>query len=126
MILSRLFHICSTAVLPAWILLAVAPRWRWTHRISTFILTLPLAALYLGLFFAHWNSSLGLGSLDQVYALFQDPALVLAGWIHYLAFDLFIGSWEVRDAIRNRIPHWVVIPFLVLTFLFGPVGLLSY
>jgi hypothetical protein len=125
-VLSRLFHICSTAVLPAWILLAVAPRWRWTHRIATFVLTLPLAAVYLGLFLAHWNSSLGFGSLDQVYAIFQDPALLLAGWVHYLAFDLFIGSWEVRDAQRIGIPHLLVIPCLVGTFLVGPVGLLLY
>lgn len=126
MILSKLFHICTTAVIPAWILLVFAPRWRWTHRIATFILTLPLAAIYLGLFLAHWNSSLSFGSLDQVYAIFQDPALLLAGWVHYLAFDLFIGSWEVRDAGRIGIPHLLVVPCLIGTFLVGPVGLLLY
>jgi ABA DEFICIENT 4-like len=118
MILSSLFHICSAAVVPGWILLIVAPRWRWTHRITTFILTLPLAALYLGLFLAHWNSSLSFGSLDQVYAIFQDPGLLLAGWLHYLAF--------VRDARRIGIPHLLVVPCLIGTFLVGPIGLLLY
>jgi ABA4-like protein len=53
------------------------------------------------------------------------PAL-LAGWTHYLAFDLFIGGWEVRDAQARGIPHLLVVPALVLTFLFGPAGLLLY
>jgi hypothetical protein len=124
--LSRLFHLCSYAVVPGWLLLAFAPRWRWTHRIATFILVLPLAALYLGLFAASWNSTLSFSSLDQVYALFQDPTMVLIGWIHYLIFDLFIGSWEVRDAQQTGIPHLLVIPCLLGTFLVGPIGLLAY
>jgi hypothetical protein len=126
MIFSRLFHVCGWVVLPAWVLLAFAPRWRWTHRIATFFITVPLAALYIGLFSSNWNSHLGFGSLDQVYALFQNPAMLLAGWIHYLAFDLFIGSWEVRDARETGIPHLLVIPCLAGTFLIGPAGLLAY
>jgi len=76
---------------------------------------------------AHWGESAGgFGSLREVAALFANPWLLLAGWIHYLAFDLFVGAWEVRDAAENAVPHWLVIPCLALTFLFGPVGLLSY
>jgi hypothetical protein len=58
--------------------------------------------------------------------LFQNKWLLLAGWIHYLAFDLFIGSWQVRDAAKQGISHWLVIPCLALTFMFGPIGLLLY
>ena len=58
--------------------------------------------------------------------LFQKQELLLAGWVHYLAFDLFIGAWETRDAQRNQIPHLVVIPCLVMTFMLGPIGLLFY
>lgn len=126
MVLSLLFHICSWAVVPGWVLLVFAPRWQWTHRIATFVITVPLAALYIGLFASNWNSQLSFGSLDQVYALFQNPAMLLAGWIHYLAFDLFIGSWQVRDASQTGIPHLLVVPCLVGTFLIGPVGLLAY
>ena len=50
----------------------------------------------------------GFGSLADVATLFQKQELLLAGWIHYLAFDLFIGAWETRDAARNQIPHLVV------------------
>ena len=46
--------------------------------------------------------------------------------MHYLAFDLFIGSWEVRDARRHGVPHVLVIPCLLMTFLLGPIGLLAY
>jgi predicted ferric reductase len=126
MILSSLFHICSWAVIPGWLLLIVAPGWRWTQRITTFVITVPLAALYMGLFAANWNSEVSFASLDRIYALFQSPAMLLAGWIHYLAFDLFIGSWEARDAKQAGIPRLLVIPCLAGTFLVGPVGLLFY
>ena len=52
--------------------------------------------------------------------------MLLAGWIHYLAFDLLIGSWEVRDARELGIPHLFVVPCLFLTFMFGPAGWLLY
>ena len=55
-----------------------------------------------------------------------DPWLLLAGWIHYLAFDLLVGAWEARDARERGIPHLFVVPSLILTFLFGPAGWLLY
>lgn len=68
----------------------------------------------------------GFGSLSELLVLFSSPWMVVAGWIHYLAFDLFIGAWEVRDAQRHRINHLFIVPCLILTFLAGPVGLLLY
>lgn len=59
-------------------------------------------------------------------ALFSVPELVLAGWIHYLAFDLFVGAWEVRDAQKKEIHHLLVIPCLFVTFMAGPAGLVLY
>jgi hypothetical protein len=52
--------------------------------------------------------------------------MVLADWIHYLAFDLFVGVWEVKDAQAKNISHWFVIPCLFLTFMLGPIGFLLY
>jgi hypothetical protein len=76
---------------------------------------------------SHWGETPGgFGSLSAVAMLFSNHWLLLAGWVHYLAFDLFVGSWEVRDSQRLGISHWLVIPCLILTFLFGPVGLLVY
>jgi hypothetical protein len=68
----------------------------------------------------------GFGSLEGVMLLFTSPHAVLAGWIHYLAFDLFVGAWEVRDARRHGLSHWMVVPCLALTLMLGPFGLLTY
>jgi hypothetical protein len=123
-----LFSVCSFVVVPAWILLVVAPRWQWTARlIGSSVISLLLAGLYLVLVATHLGrTDGGFGSLKDVSTLFQNPAVLLAGWIHYLVFDLFIGGWEVRDSQRLGIPHAAVIPCLILTFLFGPIGFLLY
>ncbi len=125
----QLFSLATTAVLPGWLLLVLAPGWRWSARLVSAVL-LPglLGLLYLWLVAAHWGSEpeAGYGSLAEVAALFRSPWLLLAGWVHYLAFDLFVGAWEVRDAQRLGISHLLVVPCLALTFLFGPVGLVAY
>ena len=109
-------------------MLVFAPSWKWTTRfIAGFLIPVLLGLLYLYIMLVHWRGAEGgFGSLDQVSDLFRNPWLLLAGWVHYLAFDLFIGAWEVRDARREGIHHLLVIPCLFLTFMFGPVGLLLY
>jgi hypothetical protein len=95
--------------------------------IAAVFLPLALAGLYLGLVLVNlFGAEGGFGSLEQVARLFEDRWLLLAGWVHYLAFDLFVGAWELRDAQRLAIPHLAVLPCLVLTFFLGPVGLLVY
>ena len=123
-----IFSICSMLVVPGWLLLVFAPRWKWSARIiAGVVIPLLLALVYLYLVITHFGESEGgFGSLQQVSQLFRNPYALLAGWIHYLAFDLFIGSWEVRDAQRVGVNHLLVVPCLVLTFLFGPIGLLLY
>jgi hypothetical protein len=68
----------------------------------------------------------GFSSLEAVGQLFTRPWMLLAGWLHYLAFDLFVGSWMVRDAKERGIRHVLILPLLLLTFLFGPAGWLGY
>jgi hypothetical protein len=86
-----------------------------------------LAAAYVALIAAKWGSATGgFSSLAGVSALFSSPWLLLAGWIHSLAFDLLVGTWEVRDALARDIPHLLVVPCLALTFMFGPAGWLLY
>ena len=123
----KLFSLCGTAILPCWLLLVFLPRWSWTQRLTTFVAPLLIAALYAWLLLTGPKApGGGFQTLDQVAALFSVRTALLAGWIHYLAFDLFTGSWEVRDAQRLKISHWLVVPCLLLTFLFGPVGLALY
>ena len=68
----------------------------------------------------------GFDSLENVMKLFTNKWAALAGWLHFLAFDLFIGAWEVKDSREKGISHFLVIPCLVLTFMLGPIGLLLY
>jgi hypothetical protein len=122
-----LFSLAGLLAAMGWILLAALPRWRWTMGIAAVTLPLALAGLYLGLVLVNlFGAEGGFGSLEQVARLFENRWLLLAGWIHYLAFDLFVGAWEVRDAQRLAIPHLAVLPCLALTLFLGPVGLLLY
>lgn len=121
-----LFRVCNLAVLPAWLLLLLAPDWRWTRNVC-WLVPLALAVVYLVIVAATLGSAEGsFGSLDGISAFFSNRWVLLAGWIHYLAFDLFIGSWEMRDSRRMKVPRLAVAPCLALTFLLGPVGLLAY
>jgi hypothetical protein len=123
-----IFSIANFTVIAGWILLVFAPRWMWTRRIVlSGAIPLLLSAAYLILIILFFGSAEGgFSSLAEVMKLFTNPWATLAGWIHYLAFDLFVGSWETKDAQERRISHWFVVPCLILTFLLGPIGFLLY
>jgi hypothetical protein len=121
------FSSCSALAATGWLLLVVAPRWRMTQVVAGTVIPVAIGLVYLVLIARFMPGAAGgFGSLAEVSALFGHPGLLLAGWVHYLAFDLFIGSWESRDALRRGVPHLVVVPCLLLTFLLGPIGLLAY
>jgi hypothetical protein len=123
----EIFSIANTGVLPAWVLLACFPRWKWTPLLSGLVTPGILAILYVALLVSHWGETGGnFDSIGGVKQLFSNDWVLLAGWIHYLAFDLFTGCWVARDARRLEISHVLVVPCLVLTLMFGPAGLLSY
>jgi len=123
-----LFKLANNAALIGWILLVFLPRWRWSARlIAPVLIPALLAALYSFLVMTQFGHSPGgFSSLMSVMLLFQNRSMLLAAWVHYLAFDLFVGSWEVRDAQRIGIAHYLVAPCLILTFLLGPAGWLLY
>jgi hypothetical protein len=123
----QLFSILSLIAVAGWLMLIILPRVRWTSTVVPIVLPSVFAVVYVILIAATLTRSEGgFSSLASVRTLFDNPWLLLAGWTHYLAFDLFVGGWEVRDAQRHGIPHLLVVPALVLTFLFGPAGLLLY
>ena len=68
----------------------------------------------------------GFSSIAQVRALFANDNALTAGWLHYLAFDLFVGAWIVEDGTRRGVNRLLIVPCLILTFLFGPAGYLLY
>ena len=124
----QLFSAANTVALLGWLVLIAG--WRWKPAatlVSAVIVPLMFAILYSYLALAHFaESGGGFSTFPAVQRLFSNPWALLAGWIHYLAFDLFIGCWEARDAQQNGIPFLLTLPCLILTFLFGPAGLLLY
>lgn len=129
MSLETVFSAANYTVLPFWVLLIAAPRWSWTQRlVHSPVVLLLLTPLYAYMLFGYAPPPEGMTfrSLYGVMVGFSAPSIVVAGWIHYLIFDLFVGAWEVRDAQRREIPHLLVVPCLIATLMLGPVGLLIY
>ena len=123
----QLFSVLNLIALAAWLPMVLVPRARWTSRVLPSVVPVLLSIVYGALVASTLaQSEGGFSSLAGVRALFENPWMLLAGWTHYLAFDLFVGGWEVRDAQRRGIRHLIIVPALVLTFLFGPAGFLIY
>lgn len=118
-----LFSVANSAALLGWLGLALAPlRLQLADRMAVAI-ALALATLYTALILTHFSGAPGgFDSLDAVARLFTRPHLLLAGWVHYLAFDLLIGTWVRGQARRHGLPYWARLPCLALVFLFGPLG----
>lgn len=123
-----LLQIANPLALLGWIVLIATPLApRLTDLIAAVILPLLLAVAYSALILAYWSGATGgYGSLPEVMALFTSPHIALAGWVHYLAFDLFVGAGAVRTARAEGIHHLLVLPHLALIFLFGPAGFLTF
>ena len=124
----QLFSIANAVAALSWLLLALLPRRRWvTETVTGRAVPALFAILYAGLLASTFGRvDGGFSTLAGVAALFTNRWLLLAGWVHYLAFDLLVGTWEVRDAQGRGIPHLLVVPCLFLTFMFGPAGWLLY
>jgi hypothetical protein len=123
-----IFRIGNAVALAGWLILLASPfAPKLAQAVSGLAIPLLLAVAYSSLIMAFWSTGQGgFDSLEHVAQLFRSPELLLAGWIHYLAFDLFVGAWIVGKARENGIAFWAVIPCLFLTFLFGPAGFLLF
>lgn len=127
------FSLANAVALLGWLLL-LAGLWAeggWRRRLLRLggrVVPLLLAAGYAAAMALYWGTAPGggFGSLAQVAALFSAPGLLLAGWVHFLAFDLFVGRWIVDDTLTRGMSRVTALPCLVLTFLAGPVGLLLH
>ncbi len=128
MVNAQIFKLASTIAMLAWVLMIVAPKWKWTGRaVIGFVVTL-LCIIYIYTLSKSFGQDdfKSFGSLPGVMQLFTNEGAVLAGWVHYLAFDLMVGLFILNDAGKNNISHWLIIPCLFFTFMLGPVGLFLY
>ena len=120
-----MFSFASSAAMVGWVILILLPRrYDLLFFIPQFFIPLGLGLLYAGLIFSNiYTVDGGFGSIADVRALFGKDEVLLAGWLHYLAFDLFIGAWIARQADTLGVPRLIQAIILLATFMFGPVGL---
>ena len=129
MSLETLFSIANAVALVGWIILAFAPIRRGLVVSAARCIGVALAVAYTVLLVQAVTGGGFAGDLTTLSGLtegFSRPEAVLVGWVHYLAFDLWVGAWAIEDAGKRGVPHWTMIPVLFLTLMAGPVGLLTY
>lgn len=123
-----ILKVLNVPVLLGWAAMVLAPRARFTRWVlESDVIPLVIGAVYLALVAPHLPGLLGqFDTLEHIGAALQRPGMLLAGWIHYLAFDFLVGRVVLADAQRRGIPHLLVVPCLLLTFMLGPTGYLAY
>ena len=124
----QLFSVASALAMGGWLVLAFTPKSNVAEAL-VYRAGLPLgfSVLYaVALATAGPVPGGGFGSIEQVRALFASDWALLAGWVHYLAFDLYIGGILSRKMDEQRFAPWLRLPILFMTFMFGPVGLLLH
>ncbi|GAX83532.1 hypothetical protein CEUSTIGMA_g10957.t1 [Chlamydomonas eustigma] len=126
----QLFQLVNV-VLPAWVLLIISPKWKTTQAVVTLAASLMclLYALLLANTLLSPTSDIQIQdmfSYDGVARLLSAKSTVLPAWVHFAAFDLWTGRWIAQDAMSRRFPRLLLAPLLLLSMMFGPVGLLGY
>jgi hypothetical protein len=125
---SDIFSIANTTAMPMWILMILLPKW----KVTRFLIDYRVIPIFLSLIYAIYIikamqiGGLDFGSLESVMALFTEENAVLAGWVHYLAFDLLVGMWIVNQNKELKIHPLIIAPCLFGTFMLGPIGFLLF
>ncbi len=125
----EVFSLTNMIAMLMWLLMIGLPKWKFTR----FLMEYKLVPLFLSLFYffymvAHLKTGGGLdfGSLASVMALFTFKNALMAGWVHYLAFDLLVGIWMLKQNEQLGIHQLLMAPCLIATFMLGPVGFLLF
>ncbi len=128
--METLFQTSNLLSLPFWALMIFLPRWRWTRRIMESLWPIVLfALLYAVLILPQLGGALGSllnPTLSGIIALLSKPEAMMAGWAHYLAFDLFVGRWAYLDSRERNLSAWLMAPVLFAILMAGPIGFLLY
>jgi Domain of unknown function (DUF4281) len=124
----QIFGAANAIALASWLCLIMLPRWPWLMAAIRHVIIGALAIAYAALvmiFFFRVEDG-GFGSIAQVRALFMSDPVLVAGWLHYLAFDLFVGLWIAGKSAEIGLSRILQAPILLGTFMFGPLGLLMF
>ena len=128
--METLFRVSGFLVLPFWALMIFVPHWRVTRRLmsSPLVAAAPAviyAVLVIPRFAEVWRA-VSKPELSGVAALLGSPAGATIAWLHFLAFDLFVGRWIYLDSRERAVSAWLMAPVLFLTLMLGPCGFLLY
>lgn len=126
---SDIFSLANTTALLMWILMIFLPKWKATRFLIDFkVIPILLSIGYVVYIIQAMliGGAMDFGSLESVMALFTEQNAVLAGWIHYLAFDLLVGMWILNQNQKLGVHHLLLVPCLIGTFMFGPIGFLLF
>lgn len=125
---SAIFSFGNSFVLIGWILLLAIPNWKHTQTLVLGGVVFVLSIIYAFVLFSGLGSfSLdSFSTLENVKKLFSEDQAVALGWIHYLAFDLFVGAYIVKKSQELGISRWLYSLALPFTFMFGPMGYLIF
>jgi hypothetical protein len=126
---AEVFSIANMTAMPMWLLMVFLPKWKATR----FLIDYKLIPILLSLVYAFYifqaiqiGGAMDFGSLSSVMDLFTEENAVLAGWVHYLAFDLLVGMWILDQNKELKINQLLIIPCLLGSFMFGPLGFLLF
>ena len=125
-----IFNIYNTGILIFWLLLLVFPKSKLTQKMTDFP-WIPLVIAFGYIYFLGTSESIfsvDFSSLSGLTEMFQNsnPRGVAAGWLHYLAFDFWVGCWILRDSQKKGVKHAFIIFPMLFTFMLGPVGVIIY
>ncbi len=130
MLYETIFNIFNSGILLFWLILLVLPKKRLTQKIIAF----PWVPFVISMGYVYFLSTTegtftaDFSSLNSLTEMFQnaEPQGVAAGWLHYLAFDFWVGCWMLKNSQEKGIKHlWMILP-LLCTFMLGPLGILLY
>ncbi len=126
---SDVFSIANITAFFMWILMIVLPKWKATR----FLIDYKVIPIILSLVYAFYiiqsiltGPAMDFGSLHAVMHLFTVEQAVLAGWLHYLVFDMLVGMWMLDKNKSLKIHQAIMAPCLIGTFMMGPVGFLLF
>ncbi|MFD1550785.1 DUF4281 domain-containing protein [Putridiphycobacter roseus] len=126
--MEALFYVLNGFTIVGWLLIVFFPNYTGVLKISKYWIVGILSLAYLlmiPILVKHFDGEI-FYDYSHLIALLNIKTILLACWIHYLAFDLFVGVYIVETSVKLGIKRGVYLPCLLLTLFFGPIGLLAF